>query len=123
MATPLRLYVETSVFGFALDKSERNREKQEATTRLFDQIKGDRLAGFVSSLVLAELGGHLDPGYRGQLLKLVTDHHLAQLPPQPDPGPLARILIEGGVIPPSQPADAAHLASAILHPGIDVLVS
>ncbi len=39
MRVRIRLYIETSVFGFYFDKNEVNRYKRDITRKLFEQIK------------------------------------------------------------------------------------
>ena len=123
MTRLLSLYVETSVFGFALEDRARNREMWTSTTALFDAIRAGRFAGYVSDYSLAELGATGDPDLRRRLLALPGQYGLQRLPAHPGAGDVARVLVERGLVPAGKAADAEHLAMMAVQPGLDVLVS
>ncbi len=119
----LNLYVETSVFGFALEDRARNQEMFTATTTLFDAIRKGRFVGYVSDFSLAELGATGDKALRTRLLELPRAFGLQHLPDHPDADRVAQVLGERGLVPPGKAADAEHLSMMAVHPGLDVLVS
>jgi len=119
----LNLYVETSVFGFALEDWARNRDKFTATMALFEGIRAGRFAGFVSDFTLAELGATADTALRARLLALPGAYGFRRLPVHAEAGRIARTIVEKGVVPAGKAADAEHLAMMAVHAGLDVLVS
>jgi len=119
----LNLYVETSVFGFALEDRARNRDMFTATTALFDGIRSGRFVGFVSDFSLAELGATADVALRARLLAIPGAYGLQRLPVHADAGRVARAIVERGLVPAGKAADAEHLAMVAVHVGLDVLVS
>ena len=50
----LKLYLETSVFGFYFDTAAPNKQKRIAVRKLLQQIKNGIFEGYISGLVRAE---------------------------------------------------------------------
>ena len=71
----LKLYLETSVFGFYFDTSGPNKQKRSAVRKLLQQIKNGLFEGYVSGLVRAELQKAPHP-YRDRLLRLIGRYGL-----------------------------------------------
>lgn len=67
----MRLYVETSVVSFWFDRQARNREKVRATRRLLLLCRREAHQGFISDLVLEEIGDSREP-FRSRDLKLIS---------------------------------------------------
>ncbi|OGP30244.1 MAG: hypothetical protein A2038_00160 [Deltaproteobacteria bacterium GWA2_57_13] len=118
----LKLYVETSLFGFYFDRSAANRTKMNAVTKLFQQIKEGLFEGYVSGLVRAELQ-KAPPPYRGRFLRLIDRYSLKAIDyDQEEAGDLHLQYMEAGVVPQPVADDAAHVAIATVG-GMDVVVS
>ena len=119
----LHIYIETSVFGFLLDKSEFNRAKREATECMFRQIREGRLVGYVSDLVFAELANTPQPASREVLMGRA--HELLILPQhaQQELNALVNCYMTQRAFPEDKRDDAAHVATVVLSPNIDALVS
>lgn len=115
----LRIYLETSVFGFMLGQ-QRSVEKA-ATERLFQEIVEENLEAYVSTEVVRELGKAPEP-LRITLLQLIPRYRLKELEVTAEARALALQYIEAGVIPPKVEPDALHIAIASAH-GLDVVVS
>src|SRR5437016_1275813 len=71
----LKLYLETSVFGFYFDTAVSNQQKRIAVRKLLQQIKKGVFEGYVSGLVRAELEKAPQP-YRDRLLRLIDRYGL-----------------------------------------------
>jgi len=123
MRDTLRLYIETSVFGYAIPNPKTDREKHEATISLFNKIRTGKLEGYVSEATLAELEAAPGTALRQKLLDFVTHNGLRSLPPSNEVRKLAGLIINNGLVPKSKAADAEHLAMMAVHPHLDVLVS
>ena len=120
--TRLKLYVETSVFGFHYDMSAANRSKRLAVRKLFQQIKDGVFEGYVSGLVIAELGEAPDP-YRQRFLRLLGRYGLRSLAYNEDEAArLHQKYLEARVVSTGVTIDALHIAIATVA-GADVVVS
>jgi len=123
----LKLYLETSVFGFYYDESESNRAKREATRSLLSEVKQGLFEAVVSRITIMELLRLGDMNLRRKLLKLVEEHNIEPLDitesKEPELGRIADELLRRKVIPFSKRDDALHIGFAGLSPEIDVLVT
>lgn len=118
----LKLYLETSLFGFYFDRSASNRAKSNAVRKLFQQIREGLFEGYVSGLVRVELA-KAPPPYRGRLLGLIDLYRLKAVDYDADEvGDLHEEYMKARVVPLSVADDAAHVAIATLA-GMDVVVS
>lgn len=118
----LKLYVETSVFGFYFDTSVANRSKRVAVRKLFQQIKDGLFDGYISGLVRAELTKAPAP-YRQRLLRLIDQYQLKAIGYDEDEAAeVHQKYMETEVVPASVADDAAHNAIATVG-GMDVVVS
>ena len=119
----LRLYLETSVFGFYFDTSAPNRQKRIAVRKLLQQIKSGAFEGYVSGLVQDELGKAPRP-YRERLLRLIDRYGLKAV--EYDEDAAADLhdekYLRARVAPGAPDDDAAHIAIATIA-GVDVVVS
>lgn len=120
---PLHTYIETSVFGFLLDETEVNRTKRDATEMMFQQVREGRIVGYVSDLVFAELAETPLPASRDALMERAYALHL--LPPQnqEEMDSLVDCYMANRAFPEDKRDDAAHVATVVLNPFIDALVS
>lgn len=118
----LRLYVETSVFGFYYDQSAANHAKRLAARKLFQQIKDGVFEGYVSGLVIAELE-EAPVSYRRRFLRLVSEHGLRSLAyDEAEAARLHQKYLEARVVPAAVTIDALHVAIATVARA-DVVVS
>lgn len=115
----LRIYVETSVwsFAFADDAPDYRADTEEfldcCRRRVFDP--------YVSDLVLDEIG-RAEPSLRRDLEQLVADVRPVLFTVSERALALAEAFLAAGVVPPSKPDDAGHVAAAF-DQQLDVLVS
>ena len=118
----LKLYLETSVFGFYFDTSGPNQQKRIAVRRLLQQIKQGVFEGYFSGLVRAELE-KAPPPYRKRLLGLIDRYGLKPVEYDADEaGELHESYLRARVAPGAPDDDAAHVAIATVA-GVDVVVS
>lgn len=118
----LRVYFETTLFGFYYDTLIQNLTKREATQRLFEQLKSRQWVGLVSGVVIQELEQTPEP-HRKDLLKLLQDYPFSRLEYDPvEAQHLAELYLKAGIIPDDFPKDALHVAIATVAE-IDVLVT
>ena len=118
----LKLYLETSVFGFYFDTSLPNKQKRSAVRKLLEQIKAGVFEGYVSGLVRAELEKAPQP-YRDRLLRLIDRYGLQRVEYDEDAaGELHENYLRARVAPGAPDDDAAHIAIATVA-GVDVVVS
>ncbi len=117
------LYIETSVFGFCFDEEPHNRDKQQATSALFEQIRRGLFEGYVSRVVLRELQETPDRQLREELHELVSLLDTLPIRMESDVELLSGLYIERGAIPAAKIDDAVHVAIVVTNPEIDVLVS
>lgn len=115
----LRVYVETSVwsFVFADDVPDYRRD----TLAFFDRCRAGRIEPVISVVVLQELA-RADSPLSGQLMALVREIQPTLYDVSPEMIRLAEAFVRHGVVPPSKPEDASHVAAAFVQ-GLDVLVS
>lgn len=120
---PLHVYIETSVFGFLLDETEVNRTKRETTEQMFEQIREGRLVGYVSDLVFAELAETPHPAARDALMKRAYELQILPQQDQEEMNALVDCYMARRAFPEDKRDDAAHVATVVLSPIIDALVS
>ena len=119
MPKRLKLYLETSIFGFMV--GTRQEPYTEATERPFHEIAEGHFDAFVSDEVLRELRRAPAP-LRAQLFQIVSMHGLHELEVNQEARELTARYIEAGIVPAKVEPDALHIAIATVH-GLDVLVS
>ena len=66
----IALYLDTSVISFALSEDISDNDRN-ITRKLIEEINKGRYEGFISDVVIRELGNTRDAVKRGKLLKLV----------------------------------------------------
>lgn len=123
MIRPLNIYIETSVFGFLLDTTEVNRTKREATEMMFQQIHEGRLIGYVSDLVFAELAETPHSASRELMMQKAYELHILPEQDQEELNFLVKRYMTQRAFPKDKRDDAAHVATVVLCPTIDALVS
>lgn len=115
----LRIYLETSVFGFLI--GEPQGALTEATFKLLEEIAAGNFDAFVSTEVMRELEKAPEP-IRPQLLNLALAHEIHELPVTEEARELAAQYMAASIIPAEFEPDALHIAIASVE-GLDVLVS
>lgn len=115
----LKLYLETSIFGFMA--GTRQDPYTEATERLFSEIDTGRVQAFTSTEVTRELSKAPAP-LSEKLLGLVRMHPFTELDVTEEARELAGKYLEAGIIPQKAEPDALHIAIAVTN-NLDVVVS
>jgi hypothetical protein len=122
-----RLYLETSVFGFHFDQREVNRSKRDATRRLFTQIREGRFDGCSGAATVLELERTEDEQLWAAVFDLLRESgiEIPKLDPdlQRDVALLAEEYVSKGAIPAAKVDDAIHIATMVVHPELDILVT
>lgn len=123
----LCLYVETSVFGFYYDEKLHNVHKRKSTKMLIDQIRLGIFEAFVSPTTLAELSRMEGEEEREKLLSLVDENEIKfftfEQGQRDEIFRLAEIYVARKAIPAEKFDDGIHVASLVVVPGFDVLVT
>lgn len=119
MPKRLKLYLETSIFGFMV--GTRQEPYAEATERLFREIDAGRVEAFTSTEVTRELANAPEP-LGADLLRLLRTHPLTELDVTEEARGLAGKYVEAGIIPRKVEPDALHIAIAVVN-NLDVVVS
>ncbi len=118
----LVLYLDTSVISFALSEDVSD-DDRNITLKLIDQINKGRYEGFISDVVIRELGSTQDTAKRAELFKLLDNMELNEiLAVDEEVDRVADKYIEEGIIPAVYRDDALHIALTSVK-GLDVLVS
>jgi len=118
----LALYLDTSVISFALSEDISD-DDRNITLKLIEEINRGRYEGFISDVVIRELGSTQDAVKRGKLLKLVENMELNEvLAVDEEIDRVADKYIEEGIIPAVYRDDALHIALTSVK-GLDILVS
>jgi hypothetical protein len=115
----LSVYVETSVWSFAL--ADDAPDYRADTEEFFHRCRRGAFEPFISTLVLEEIN-RAEPGLRRELERLIGDIGATLFDFSEQAAVLAKAFLAAGVVPPSKPEDAGHVAAAF-EEGLDVLVS
>lgn len=116
----LKLYLDTSIFNFAVSTQDVPNEK-EITLKLLDRIKQGAFLGYVSVIVLREIND-APPKKQSDLLKLMERFEFETLPRTIEADMLAERYVQEKIIPPKHMDDALHIAIASVH-NLDVIAS
>ncbi|MEK7795415.1 MAG: type II toxin-antitoxin system VapC family toxin [Candidatus Hydrogenedentota bacterium] len=118
----LRIYLDTSVISHLFHDDSPT--LQEATQELFENAIATNIHdSFISGVVLDELRRAKDPVLRAKFLEVVSRYPLGILPSDdPEVARIARLYMDGGVLPSKKPEDAFHVAFATVFE-MDVLVT
>ena len=118
----LKLYLETSLFGFAFDDKDHNKEKKESVLQLFAQIRDGLMDGFVSGLVIKELLMSPQP-FADAFLEIIRDYGIHEfIKDETEAELLAAAFLREGIVPERFRNDAFHVAIAVAGE-FDVLVT
>ncbi|OGX04340.1 MAG: hypothetical protein A3G87_04040 [Omnitrophica bacterium RIFCSPLOWO2_12_FULL_50_11] len=118
---PLKVYLDTSIFNFAISTQDVAAEK-EVTVRFLDEVKNGRFLGHVSAIVLREINDTPEKRRQDDLLKLMGQFELETLHRTEEADLLAERYIQEKIIPVKHFDDALHIAIASVH-NLDVIVS
>ena len=111
MDKPLKLYIDTSVWNFAL---ETDRADCLLTTEFLQVTKNDEYLIFISNIVLAEILNAYEPR-KGKLQELLSIYGGEILSVDDSTRELAKIYINEGLIPKNEINDAQHIAVATVN--------
>jgi predicted nucleic acid-binding protein len=118
----LALYLDTSVISFALSEDIPD-EDRDITLKLIDEINKGKYEGFISDVVIREIGNTRNLAKRDKLLKLVNGIEFNDvLSVNEETDRMADKYIKEGIIPAVYRDDALHIALASVN-GLDILVS
>ena len=119
-AKPLKVYLDTSIFNFAVSTQDVPREK-ELTLKFLDGMRQGTFLGYISVRVIEEIRKASQPK-QDNLLKIVAQFPLESLPLTDEVKALADRYIEENVIPAKESNDAVHIAVASVN-NLDAIVS
>ena len=120
MSKPLKVYLDTSIFNFAVSTQDVPREKK-ATLRLLQKIKQGDFLPHVSEITIKEIL-EAQEKKRHELLKVMEEIGPEELLVNEEISVLANRYIKAKVIPANERNDALHIAVATIH-NLDVIVS
>ena len=118
---PLKVYLDTSIFNFAISTQNVEAEK-EITLRFLEAIKSGQFHGYVSAIVLREIHDTQEKQRQSDLLKFLGQFELETLLQSQDAAVLAERYIQEKIIPVKHMDDALHIAIASVH-NLDVIAS
>jgi predicted nucleic acid-binding protein len=114
--------MDTSVISFALSEDIPDNDRN-VTLKLIEEVNNGRYEGYISDVVIRELGNTRDATKRGKLLKLVESVELNDvLAVDEEVDRVADKYIAEGIIPAVYRDDALHIALTSVK-GLDILVS
>jgi len=121
------IYFETSVFGFYFDNKEVNRSKREATRLLFKQIRLGFFRGYTGAITILELGRLKNDFLKDAIFKLLKDSYVEILEltetQRDEIHLLAEEYVLRGQIPKDKIDDAIHIATFVVRPKLEILVT
>ena len=121
------LFLETSVFGFYYDEMEVNRYKKEATRQLFSQIKMGFFEAYIGEITVVELERTSNISLKSLFFDLIRDFgvEVVRLDKQKreEVEFLTKRYLEEGVIPSDKIDDGIHIATMVVEPWLEVLVT
>ncbi len=117
----LRVYLDTSIFNFAISTQNVLLEK-EATLKLFEEIRAGKFAPYISRVTLDEILRTTDKKRCDGLVEIVEKMSPEELLVTEEVVLLANRYIEAKIIPAKERNDALHIAVAVVY-NLDVIVS
>jgi predicted nucleic acid-binding protein len=120
MPQPLKVYLDTSIFNFAISTQDVPHER-ELTIRLLNDIQEGIFLGFISDLVIEEIR-KASQKKQDALLEIAARLPLESLPLNDEVKVLANRYIQEKIIPQKESDDALHIAVASVY-NLDVIVS
>ena len=116
----LKIYLDTSIFNFAVSTQDVPDEK-ELTHKFLDDILQGAVLGYISVLVIEEIR-KAPQKKQDEILKVVSQFPLESLPLMDEVGVLAERYIQEKVIPEKERNDAIHIAVTSVY-NLDAIVS
>ena len=110
---PLKIYLDTSIFNFAVSTQDVPREK-ELTLKFLQGIKDRGFLGYISALVIEEIQKASLPK-QSDLLNVIAQLPLESLPLTDEVKSLEDRYIEEKIIPKKELNDAIHIAVASIN--------
>lgn len=120
---PLKIYIETSVFGFALDELEHNRDKREKTLLFLKQADEGLFKAYVSEPVIRELLQSPDIATRDQLVEMAVKYPLLREHRIEEAQTLTDFYMEKQAFPKEKRDDAVHVALMVINPEVDAMAT
>ncbi len=121
------LYLETSIFGFYFDEREINRYKRDATRKLFEQIKSGFFQGYTGAVTILELEKTKDQSLKNAIFDLLKDFSIEILRLDERERNaiimLAEKYVSRNAIPKDKIDDAIHIATLVIRPELQILVT
>ena len=111
MKKPIKLYIDTSVWNFAL---ETERSDCLMTNEFLQAIKSNEYSVFISDIVLSEILNAYEPR-RSKLQELLNIYGYEMLNVDESTRDLANIYIKEGLIPQNEINDSQHIAVATVN--------
>ena len=118
---PLKVYLDTSIFNFAISTQNVPFEK-EATLKLFEEIRAGQFVPYISRVTLDEILRTTDETRRNGLIKIIKEMSPEELLVTEEVVLLANRYIESGILPATERNDALHIAVATIH-NLDLVIS
>lgn len=119
MVNTLKIYLETSVWNFALPHA--SLEKHEITKELFKEIRQGKYDIYISDFVIGEISD-AKAIRKSELEELIHNHKPRNLDIPIDLQALVTQYKKRNIIPEKYETDLHHIAIAVIH-GMDILLS
>jgi len=122
--TLARIYLETTMFSFYYEErtAPPYPEYKAQVRRVFDRIRAGDFEPFTSDYAVDEIQRTKNQKKRGDMLSLMGEYNITLLPRGVEAVRLAALYLAEGVVPESEPTDAAHIAITAAN-GLDFIVS
>jgi len=119
-----KVYLETTMFSFYYEERQAAEyQRWKAQVRdVFALIEAGRFAPYSSIYAMQEINRTTNDEKRRNMANLVADYGITILPQIDEIDRLAMLYIREGVVPESEPTDAAHIAATTVN-GLDFIVS
>jgi hypothetical protein len=112
----IKLYLETSVFGFYFDKYPHNKDKKESTIKMFDLIKQNIYEGFISGVTIKEIN-NIPEKFQKDFLSLIDKYKLKIIEygnyEKENIEYITNLLVKKKIVPEEMLDDALHISSYI----------
>ncbi len=127
MIAKFTLYLETSIFGFYFDEREINRYKRDTTRILFEQIKLGFFQAYTGAVTILELERTKDQFLKKAIFNLFRNFPIEILRlderERNEIIMLAREYVSRKAIPKDKIDDAIHIATLVIRPELQILVT
>jgi hypothetical protein len=119
-----KIYLETTMFSFYHEERGRPgyQELKNQTRKIFDLIKAGKYEAYTSPFAIGEIANETNPEKRKKMAALVSEYGIKLLEESENMRRLLELYLDEGVVPKSEPIDAAHIAITTVS-GLDFVVS